>query len=300
MDLLIRWSGTQWLLEDVGEDLLYYSSDDVATPDLVTTWEADNGDEPVPVVSDATNAPDGYLLAADGSGDCVFDPPSWFSSPDGGRYVPMGIATGQYAISEGILADASGNYSHAEGYITEASGNYSHAEGNETEASGEASHAEGSKSTASGNYSHAEGLESQARLPGSYASSSVNYEQQHARYLLNATTSDDTPQEMLCGTERLAVPIDTVYVFRALVSGSKANAVQVAGYEFAGVIKNASGTTSIVGAVTKTVLAEEDAAWDCDITADNANDALTITVTGVAATSIRWQATVWTSEIQYP
>jgi hypothetical protein len=72
-----------------------------------------------------------------------------------------------------------------------------------------------------------------------------------------------------------------------------------AGYEFAGVVdrNGSAATTAIVGTVMKTVLAEDTTAWDCAVTADTTNGGLAFTVTGEAAKTIRWVATVWTSEV---
>jgi len=47
----IIWDGYEWNIQVVGASgALYDSSDDVATPDLVKTWTANNGAQPVPSV----------------------------------------------------------------------------------------------------------------------------------------------------------------------------------------------------------------------------------------------------------
>jgi hypothetical protein len=49
--VIISWTGTKWLISESGDDY-YESSDDVATPDLVTTWTAVGfGEPPVPTVT---------------------------------------------------------------------------------------------------------------------------------------------------------------------------------------------------------------------------------------------------------
>jgi hypothetical protein len=77
---------------------------------------------------------------------------------------------------------------------------------------------------------------------------------------------------------------------------ARSNTGNSAGYKFVGVIENVGGATAIVGAVTKTAIAEDIAAWDVNVTADNVNDALVITVNG-DNTSVRWVATVKTTEV---
>jgi hypothetical protein len=49
--IAIVWSGIQWQIITTGQVIQYYSNDDVATPDLVTTWIADSGSPPVPTVA---------------------------------------------------------------------------------------------------------------------------------------------------------------------------------------------------------------------------------------------------------
>jgi hypothetical protein len=45
------WQTSQWSIRDSTYVVFYYSTDDVATPDLCTTWTADSGDLPVPTVT---------------------------------------------------------------------------------------------------------------------------------------------------------------------------------------------------------------------------------------------------------
>jgi|TARA_X000001382_G_scaffold66993_1_gene46507 hypothetical protein len=65
-----------------------------------------------------------------------------------------------------------------------------------------------------------------------------------------------------------------------------------AAYEILGCIKNDNGTTALQGSITKTVIAEADAAWDVTAVANNTDDTLDIKVTGAAAKNINWVAKV--------
>lgn len=47
---VIQWTGTQWRIYN-GSTYLYRSTDDVATPDLVTTWIDHGGGSPLPTVT---------------------------------------------------------------------------------------------------------------------------------------------------------------------------------------------------------------------------------------------------------
>ena len=86
---------------------------------------------------------------------------------------------------------------------------------------------------------------------------------------------------------------DSTYTFTALVTARRTDADnESAGYKIEGVIDNNAGTTALVGTPTVTVLAEDTAAWDVVVEADNTNDALVIKVTGEANKTIRWGAVV--------
>jgi hypothetical protein len=82
-----------------------------------------------------------------------------------------------------------------------------------------------------------------------------------------------------------------------IVAKNVTSGVQDAAYEITGVIRNRAGTTSLTQ-YAKTVLHEDDATWDCDVIADDGNDALKVQVTlGAAATTIRWVAKIELTEV---
>lgn len=47
----IHWTGTYWEITDTGGTQYYYSTDNVATPNLVTTWILFTGVNPLPTVT---------------------------------------------------------------------------------------------------------------------------------------------------------------------------------------------------------------------------------------------------------
>lgn len=55
-EFMVRWTGTQWILFQLvlGNQKGFYSTDDVATPDLVTTWIPFDDEEGTPVVTATT------------------------------------------------------------------------------------------------------------------------------------------------------------------------------------------------------------------------------------------------------
>jgi len=130
---------------------------------------------------------------------------------------------------------------------------------------------------------------------------------QYNRAVLKVSTTDATPTVLLNYNVVLSIPDDTVYTFKAFVTGMEQSSSAAdnttrdsAGYTINGVVENYGGDTDLVG--TPTIVAfEDDSAWDCAVTAtDSTTDSLTFTVTGAAATNIRWFATVEYNSITYP
>lgn len=149
------------------------------------------------------------------------------------------------------------------------------------------------------------GFEGVARLHGQMAHSagklSVAGDAQYARYILRKATTNATPTELFLdnSSARMTIAVKTTWVFSIFVAAKNAtDPTKSAGYKFEGVIaRNSTSTTAIVGSVTKTVLGEDTAAWDADVTADDTNEALVITVTGQASNTIYWAATVHMTEV---
>lgn len=127
---------------------------------------------------------------------------------------------------------------------------------------------------------------------------------QTSKMTLRIQTTDSTPSEMFLdgasATKRMTISSDTTWTFSILVVARRTDADnESAAYKLEGCIdrNGAAITTAIVGSVTKTILAEDTAAWDVSATADATNGALIITVTGENAKTINWHAVVITSEI---
>jgi hypothetical protein len=121
---------------------------------------------------------------------------------------------------------------------------------------------------------------------------------QTSLYVLRNTTTDATPTDLaLNGANApLTLTPGRTMTYDILIA-ARSTGGQSAGYHMLGVIENNGGTTTQLAGFTKSVLGEDVAAWDANVTADNGNDALVITVTGAAATTIRWVAVVRTVEV---
>jgi len=237
-------------------------------------------------------------------------------------------ASGHSAVSGGSNNTASGPYATVGGgHSNTASGTYSTIGGgdqNTADGVQRATVGGGGKNTASGTYSTVGGGASNtasgpyAAVPGGWgAIASHHGEVAHASgwfvypaagqaqtsiYVLRRTTESGAATEMFLdgdtAAQRLTIASGRTVTFDILVA-ARTEAGASAGYHFLGVIENQAGTTSFIGAPQKTVLGENVTGWDADVIADDANDALVVQVTGAAATTIRWVATVRTAEVAW-
>ena len=118
------------------------------------------------------------------------------------------------------------------------------------------------------------------------------------------TTDATVGVEMLIGgVSRITIPDGKTWVFDVnivarQVGGAGGALGNSAGYVLRGVLKRIGASTTLVGAQDKTVLAEDDAAWDADAAADDVNEALSLQVTGAANQTIEWEAVVKITEVE--
>jgi len=115
-------------------------------------------------------------------------------------------------------------------------------------------------------------------------------------------TTDATPTELRVNStlgSRILFPMDSTWLFIILVVARRTDADdESAGYRLEGVMdRNTAGSPLLVGTVTKTILAEDSAAWDVNVVADATNGALQILVTGESAKTINWVARLTLVEV---
>lgn len=106
-------------------------------------------------------------------------------------------------------------------------------------------------------------------------------------------TSDNTPTEIYCAnysTSRFTINANSALAFRVTVVARDDTAGDVAMYTFEGLIKRDGAGNTTMSVCNKTVVHEDDATWDCAVTADDTNEALVITVTGDADNPTQWAA----------
>jgi hypothetical protein len=133
--------------------------------------------------------------------------------------------------------------------------------------------------------------------------------QQLATLLLGRETTDATATRLASNTSaagtsnQVTLPNNSAYTFQGTCIANVTGGGTTSGWKFEGVIKRGANaaSTALVGAVTPIVIAQDVAAatWVLDITADTTNGGIAVTVTGAAATTIRWVAKIDTTEVTF-
>jgi len=123
-------------------------------------------------------------------------------------------------------------------------------------------------------------------------------------FMLRRATTDATASELFLdgASLKLTIPSGKSWMFQIMMVARKSDGLTSI-YKSEGVISNVAGTTTLPNPASSTEIFDGIglAAMPTPfaITADNANDALVITVTGVIATNIRWVATVTVVEVNF-
>jgi hypothetical protein len=153
------------------------------------------------------------------------------------------------------------------------------------------------------------GFAADARLEGMFAHSScplnltTSGESQAFRVTLGVLTTNATPT--LLWVDRytsVRLTVRSGYVMLAVVSvmGVKSDGTACAVYQRRVAIKNVAGTVSLVGTVeTIGTDIEDNASTDIAITANDTNDCMDISVTGITSETWRWYSIVDGIEFRY-
>jgi hypothetical protein len=208
----------------------------------------------------------------------------------------------QNRITNSYVTVAGGRGNTASGgYATVAGGQDNTASGSWAVAGGRANTVSGSYATVPGGvYAAATHFGEMAYASGGFA---VAGDAQASAYVLRreyamaAGTWHDLFLDGNGASQRLTIAAGRTVTFDILISGRTA-AGESAGYRIQGVVENYDGITALVGTPTVTVLGEDDAAWNVQVLASDALDALLPQVQGNGET-IRWVATVNTSEVSW-
>ena len=233
------------------------------------------------------------------------------------------LQAGYACRADGNLSGAFGNSNRADGYRSlswggEAcrsqgtnsatiSGHGNLASGNRSIVAGGGDSGGGNTASATysatfgGNRSLADRYAMQAHAAGQFAAQG---DAQRARFVLRNSTANNTPTELFLdgSSTRLTIPVNKAMGFTIQVIGSIQGMAENSYFVRKGMIVNDNATTTLVGSVESVGTDQKSAgatATDVTVTASDANDALIITVTGIAAQNWRWVASVDAVEVQY-
>lgn len=250
--------------------------------------------------------PDGTTIGGNARGDYARDFQSQDSRSAADR-VASGIGS---TVGGGRDHKADGNNSTiGGGYQNRAAGSFigaTVAGGYTCQATGSGSSILGGRdNTATGNYSSIPGgFQSSANRHGmqAYAAGqfSASGDAQFARLVLRCKTTTNTGVEMALdgATTYLGIPSGKVIAMTINISGVKSNGSAVAHYVRQYAVKNVGGTSSEVYAPV-TIGTDNAAGTTIALSANNTDDTLRIAVTGIAAETWRWVASVDAVEIAY-
>lgn len=132
---------------------------------------------------------------------------------------------------------------------------------------------------------------------------------QTATLLLGRETTDATATVLRSNTSaagttnQVILPNNSAYTFQGTCIANVTGGGTTSGWKFEGVIKRGANAAStvLVAAVTPLVIAQDAGAvtWVLAVTADTTNGGIAVTVTGAAATTIRWVVKIETTEVTF-
>jgi hypothetical protein len=129
---------------------------------------------------------------------------------------------------------------------------------------------------------------------------------QAGNFILGIDTTSATPANLVCSWisgGQISLVNNSAYYFRIMVVATITGGGNTKQWFIEGLVKRgaSAATTAFVGTptVTSTFADAGAAAWTVAVVTDTTNGGVNITVTGAAATNIRWVARVTTAEVTY-
>jgi len=225
----------------------------------------------------------------------VTDPSNTISGAHSAAVGTDHIITGDNCFASGEANSLNEYAGHAEGHGHEINFPYCHAEGFINKNDAPYSHTEGMCALSYNMMQH-------VKASGDFADGSSLGVAQYSNIIARAETGENTPYDLFVGLDESIILMNNkMNAFRIMVVASDENITDGAAYEFKGLIKKGStaASTAIIGSVSKTVIAESDATWDCNVSADTTNGAIAITITSDATDVVRWVAFVELVEVAF-
>lgn len=224
-------------------------------------------------------------------------------------------ATGANSVAIGFRAKATGSSAIAlGGYGAQASGSYSLAIGGSPSARATASNSIAiggfnSSCIASQTTSVAIGDGASAAVIGkfAFASSASSGDAQTGKIVIRRNTTDATATVLTsdnaasAATNQVILPNNSAYAFSGIIVARQqaAGGTASAAWRVEGLIRREANAASTVLVNSALTVIDNQPGWSIALSADTTNGGLAVTVTGAAATNIRWVATIQTSEVTY-
>lgn len=226
-------------------------------------------------------------------------------------------STGTASTSLGYATVSSGSYSTAIGYAATASGtnavavggwwNYGAPTASATSAVaiGDGVTADAAGAVAFGSAAITNGIRGKYSFSsGRFAS---NGDSQTGTFVFRRTTTNGTATVITTddtfpgSDDQIILPNNSAYAFSGiLVARQQASAgTASAAWEIKGLIRREGSAATTVLVNSALTVINNAPGWTLALSADTTNGGLAITVTGAAATNIRWVATIQTSEVTY-
>ncbi len=226
-------------------------------------------------------------------------------------------ASSSYAIAIGKNAYANGSYSVAIGGSAPIAGSFGAISlGYDTVSNGTYATVLGNRSTATNQSSVAIGTYAKSDIQGKLAYSSERFgltgDSQAGLFVLRCDTTTGDPEKLqttagsqsVGSTNQVVLPNDSVFGFTGTVI-ARENSSQTDDFAVweikGGAVRGANAASTTLGSYNINKISESSGAanWSIALSADTTNGAVAITVTGEASHSIRWVATVNTTEVTY-
>lgn len=211
-------------------------------------------------------------------------------------------ASASYTAAMGTLNVVSANYSFAMGQSNTASGTHGAVFGKSNTVSGNFGSSTGEGNTVSGTHGSAVGKGGVSTARGEVVHSMGSFatagDAQSSEYIVRCTTTDGTAGVLLgidAGGDQITCAEDETVTFWAHIVARRTDTDNTsAAYIVYGCAdRNAAGNITLVGSVTTTLIAEDNATYNATATADTATQSVKFGVTGVAAHTVQWVGKVF-------
>jgi hypothetical protein len=119
-------------------------------------------------------------------------------------------------------------------------------------------------------------------------------------YVCRGTTSAAATNELFLDglSERIMMPTNSTWTFDILVTGRASDGTS-AGFQLVGTAKNNNGVTVFLTTPTKLLINHDNVNWDANMYAPATNGLLIVRVIGTAGISMRWVASMRTTEVTF-